>query len=143
MHSVYHTFEYHIKNSTNAMDLVTDVVMLDPTMVLDRIPSVNNDLIINDDNIGEDEGCSAPVQVGVNNVTSDGLKKDQNFQIESPQIGKDTCNSPIVQSYEHVQRSPSQAKETMLLLDMNNEDGIHTAFIEWRDDLEMLGIHMI
>ena len=81
MHSVYHTFEYRMKNSTYALDLVTDVVMLDPTIVLDGIRGVNNDLIINDDNIGEDEGCSAPVQVGVNNVSYDGLKKDQNFQI--------------------------------------------------------------
>ena len=31
----------------------------------------------------------------------------------------------------------------MSLLDTNNDDGIHTAFIEWRDDLEMLGICMI
>ena len=101
MHSVYHKFEYHIKNSTNALDIVTDVVTLDPTIVSDEIPDVNNYLIINDDNIGEDEGCSAPIQVGVNNVSSDGLKKDQHFQIESPEIGKDTRNSPV-QSYEYV-----------------------------------------
>ena len=40
-------------------------------------------------------------------MTSDGLNKDQNFHVQSPQNVENTCNSPHVESYEHVQCSLS------------------------------------
>ena len=51
--------------------------------------------------------------------------------------------SPHVESNEHVQCSLSSVNDSVFHSDKNNDDGIHTAFIEWRDDLEILGIHMI
>lgn len=43
----------------------------------------------------------------------------------------------------HATHLLSQTKDSAFLSDKNNDDGICTAFIEWRDDLEILGIHMI
>ena len=81
MHSVYHTFEYHTKKFTNATDIVRDEIIVGPPIVLDEVVSVNHDFIINDDNIDEDEGNSPPLEVDINDVTSDGLNKDQNFHV--------------------------------------------------------------
>lgn len=96
MHSVYHTFEYHTKKFTNAMDIVRDDVIVGPPMVSHEVLDVNHDFIINDDNIDENEGNSSPLEVDINDVTCDGLKKDQNFHVQSPQNVENTCNSPSI-----------------------------------------------
>ena len=79
----------------------------------------------------------------INDVACDGLKKYKIYHVDSLQNDGNTWNSFLVQSYEHVQCSLSMAKDFVFILDKNNEDGIHTTFLEWRDHLIFLGICVI
>ena len=79
----------------------------------------------------------------INDVACDGLKKDKIYHVDSTENVGNTWNSPLVQSYEHVQCSLSMTKHFSFISEKNNKDGIHTTFFEWRDHLELLGICMI
>ena len=87
------------------MDIVRDDVTVGPPMVSHKVLGIDQGFIVNDENIDEDEGNSPPLPMDINDVSYDGFNKDQNFHVQSLKNVDNTCNSPHVESNEHVQCS--------------------------------------